>query len=154
MILQETFVIEDCWKYHTTVTDSDSHFTRYSWGSNWFYLSDYEVPVGYKVIMKSSTNIQNCQLGLGNSSGNYFAIQPSNGKIQVYASDGNVTNVNFPTASNEIIYELIDSSTAKLYIDDTLIGTYTLNSSVNRYIKSVDYQNLPYDVEYIKIKAL
>lgn len=155
ILVSKTYEVQDCWAYHTTVTDSDSHFTKYTWGNNWYYLSDYEVPVGYKVIMKSNTNITNCQLGMGNSSGNYFAIQSYNNKLRVYHSGG-VTeeNVNFPTSANEIIYELVDSQTAKLYIDDTLIGTYTPNSSINRYIKAVIYQNNEYDVDYIKIKPL
>lgn len=154
IFVSETYTVEDCWAYHTTVTDSDNHFTRYSWGNNWYYLSNYEVPTGFKVIMKPKTNITNCQLGMGNSSGNYLAIQPSNGKIHVYASTPSSTTTNFPTSANEIIYELVDSQTAKLYIDDTLVGTYTPNSSINRYIKSVIYQNNVYDIDYIKIKPL
>ena len=150
----ETFVVEDCWAYHTTVTDSDSHFTKYTWGSNWYYLSNYEVSTGFKVIMKFSTNITNCQVGLGSSSGNYFAIQPVNSKINVYVSTSSQTNVNFPTSANEIIYELVDSQTAKLYVDNTLVGTYTPNSNINRYIKAVIYQGAVYDMEYVKIKPL
>ena len=104
--------------------------------------------------MKSSTNITDCQLGLGSSSGNYFAIQSENSKIRVYAQTNVLTNVNFPTSANEIIYELVDSQTAKLYVDNTLVGTYTPKSTINRYIKAVIYSGKVYDMEYVKIKPL
>lgn len=150
-LLTKTFVVEDCLDCYTTSTD----FPRYAWGSNWYYLSPNEVPSECKVHMKFDNIVDNYQLGLGSSSRNFFAIQPYNNKTRVYRSGG-VTdeNVNLPSTSTDICFEILSSTSGKLYFDDTLIGTYTLDSSVNRYLKIVDYANKAYDLTYIKIKPL
>ena len=151
VLLQETYELEDCREYYTTSTN----FPRYSWGSNWYYLSSNEVPTQCKVHMKFANDVNNYQVGLGSSSGNFFVIQPySSSQIDVYRNDGTTREtVTPPSTSTDICFE-IDSATGKLYFDDTLIGTYTLNSSINRYLKIVDYQGKAYDLTYIKVKAL
>ena len=151
VFLQERYELEDCLEYYTTSTN----FPRYSWGSNWYYLSSNEVPTQCKVHMKFANNVNNYQLGIGQSSANFFAIQQySSSQVDVYRNNGTTREtVTPPSTSTDICFE-IDSATGKLYFDDTLIGTYTLNSSLNRYLKIVNYQGKAYDLTYIKVKAL
>lgn len=149
MSLQETYEIEDCYKYVTDFT---------SWTGNAPSFSDFTLPTNHKVTIKLK-NTSGIQLGCSDTSNNW-----------IYAWNlnlGSITSMHYRTSNNSVVTEptgvtvdankeysiSIEGNTLKLYEDDTLVATKSTYDTLG-ITRRVRLYNNASTVDYLKVKAL
>ena len=153
MVLQETYVVQDC-DYYADSTKINN-WNNVSSGSNSFKVSSYSIGLSdFSVEMK--VNTLDTQIMVGNQSswlGGVNFLSPY--YLYTHSSGGGTVTDSISTPSTSDVWRMeVEGTTIRLYRNNNLYITKT-NCKVD-YPKTLRLypQNKSASVDYVKIKAL